>query len=96
MDASVSTRVVSWKEAADIKEFVCKDALVIPKRTLSNKTGFFLSLDNFSLIFFMSFKSITSPNNNSESPGSLTSTFFNICLTIVSMCLSFITTPCNL
>ena len=30
--ASVSTRVVSWKDAAEINERVCNDALVIPKR----------------------------------------------------------------
>ena len=40
IDASVRTRVVSWKEAAEINEFVCKDALVIPKRTLSKIAGF--------------------------------------------------------
>ena len=37
-----------------------------------------------------------SPVKSSESPGSFISTRFNICLTIVSMCLSLITTPCNL
>ena len=35
IDASVKTRVVSWNEAAEINEFVCKDAFVIPRRTLS-------------------------------------------------------------
>mgnify|MGYP001313901690 CR=1 FL=1 len=34
--ASVKTLVVSWNEAADINEFVCNDAFVIPSRTLSN------------------------------------------------------------
>ena len=33
MAASVSTRVVSWKEAADMKDSVAKEALVIPSRT---------------------------------------------------------------
>ena len=31
--ASVNTRVVSWKEAADKKLFVSKDAFVIPSNT---------------------------------------------------------------
>ena len=31
--ASVRTRVVSWKDAADIKDLVCRDAFVIPCRT---------------------------------------------------------------
>ena len=30
--ASVKTLVVSWKDAAEMKEFVCKEALVIPKQ----------------------------------------------------------------
>ena len=37
-----------------------------------------------------------SSNKYLESPGDLISTFFNICLNIVSICLSLITTPCNL
>ena len=32
MAASVRTRVVSWKDAADRKESVARDALVIPSR----------------------------------------------------------------
>jgi len=32
-EASVSTRVVSWKEAAEMKLRVCRDALVIPSST---------------------------------------------------------------
>jgi hypothetical protein len=33
--ASVKTRVVSWKDAAEIKESVDKDAKVIPKSLFS-------------------------------------------------------------
>ena len=54
IDASVNTRVVSWKEAAEIKELVCKDAFVIPNKTLSKDTDFFFSFVNFSLIFLIS------------------------------------------
>ena len=43
IDASVRTLVVSWNDAAEINEFVCKEALVIPNRIRSNKAGFFLS-----------------------------------------------------
>ena len=32
-EASVSTRVVSWNEAAEMKLRVCSDALVMPSRT---------------------------------------------------------------
>ena len=31
--ASVSTRVVSWKEAAEMKDGVCSEALVMPSST---------------------------------------------------------------
>ena len=44
IEASVKTLVVSWKEAAEINELVCKEALVIPNKTLSKIAGFFCSL----------------------------------------------------
>ena len=47
IEASVRTLVVSWKEAAEINEFVCKEAFVIPNKTLSNEAGFFFSSLNF-------------------------------------------------
>ena len=45
--ASVRTLVVSWNDAADINEFVCKEALVIPNNTLSASAGFFPSFFNY-------------------------------------------------
>ena len=42
IDASVKTLVVSWKDAAEINELVCNEALVIPSKTLS-KVARFLS-----------------------------------------------------
>ena len=39
MAASVSTRVVSWKEAAEMKLSVLRDALVIPSSTGVNSAG---------------------------------------------------------
>ena len=74
IDASVKTLVVSWNETADMKELVCKDAFVIPNKTLSKIAGLFLESLSFSLIILISSKSITSPVKSSESPGSFTST----------------------
>ena len=64
IEASVKTRVVSWKDAAEINELVCNDAFVIPNRTLSNCAGFFEAFLNSSLILLICIKSITSPNKN--------------------------------
>ena len=50
IEASVNTLVVSWKDAAETKEFVCNEALVIPSNTLSNVAGFFLSSLSLSCI----------------------------------------------
>ena len=55
--ASVRTLVVSWNEAADINEFVCSEAFVIPNSILSAKAGFFPS---FFKIWFSSSNSILS------------------------------------
>ena len=41
--ASVRTLVVSWKEAAEINEFVCKEAFVMPNSTLSAVASFLFS-----------------------------------------------------
>ena len=43
--ASVNTFVVSWNDAADIKELVCNEALVMPSKILSNVAVFFLFFD---------------------------------------------------
>jgi len=45
--ASVRTLVVSWKEAAEIKDLVCKEAFVIPNNTGSTFAGDFPSETNF-------------------------------------------------
>ena len=42
--ASVNTLVVSWNDAAEIKELVCKLAFVIPNNTGSYNTSFLPSL----------------------------------------------------
>ena len=49
--ASVSTFVVSWKEAAERKDSVASEALVIPRITSSARAGVFVFLPlTFSLI----------------------------------------------
>ena len=59
--ASVSTRVVSWNEAADMNEGVCNDALVIPNRTGLPEAGFLPSSIRRSLTSSSSMRSTLSP-----------------------------------
>jgi hypothetical protein len=66
--ASVRTLVVSWNEAAEINEFVCKEALVIPNKILSPVAIFLVSFFNFSLVSSRSSLSTTSPFKYFESP----------------------------
>ena len=47
--ASVRTRVVSWKDAAEMKERVCRDALVMPSSTGMPVAGFLPSASAASL-----------------------------------------------
>ena len=93
--ASVSTRVVSWNDAAEIKDRVCSDALVMPSSTGCPLAGFLPSSFARALISSSSILSICSPWIKSVSPASSISTFCNICRTMTSMCLSFIATPCS-
>src|SRR5690349_19325394 len=72
IDASVRTRVVSWKDAAEMNDCVVSDAFVMPSRSGS-------AVDGDSFFFFarslMSRKtclSTCSPSRNSVSPGSRT------------------------
>ena len=60
--ASVSTRVVSWNEAAEINEFVWRDALVIPSKILSPVAIFLFSFYNFSFMLDNFILSTISPN----------------------------------
>ena len=61
MAASVRTLVVSWKEAAYIKDSVCNEAFVIPINTLSPTAGFLPFLINSSFTFSSLNLSIISP-----------------------------------
>src|SRR6266567_952551 len=93
--ASVSTRVVSWNEAAEMNERVCSEALVIPNSTGCALAGLRPSALARSLTSSSSMRSICSPWISSVSPDSSISTFCSIWRTITSMCLSLILTPCR-
>ncbi len=93
--ASVSTRVVSWNEAAEMNDFVCRLALVMPSSTGTAEAGFLPSSFAPMLMWSNSMRSIWSPWIRSVSPGSVISTFCSIWRTITSMCLSLINTPCS-
>ena len=85
MAASVSTLVVSWKEAADIQESVAREALVIPMSRRvqvglrsSSPSAFFSPA---SIRFWISasasrnsMRSMVEPDSSSESPASSTRT----------------------
>ena len=93
--ASVSTRVVSWNDAAEMNERVCSEALVMPSSTGCAVAGFLPSATNRALASSNSVLSTCSPWIRSVSPESSISTFCSICRTITSMCLSLIATPCS-
>ncbi len=73
--ASVSTRVVSWNDAAEMNERVCSEALVMPSSTGCATAGFLPSATNLALISSNSILSSCSPWIMSVSPTSLISTF---------------------
>ena len=93
MAASVSTRVVSWKEAAARKLLVLSDALVTPSRTVSAVAGSPPSARTLSLISSNSKRSTSSKGSCSVSPGWSMRTLRSICRTMISMCLSLMVTP---
>ena len=91
--ASVSTRVVSWKDAADSHDSVASDAFVIPISTGRPaaevprcSTTERLTSSNFG-------RSTSSPGSRSVSPDSRTFTRLSIWRMMISMCLSWIDTP---
>ncbi len=95
MDASVSTRVVSWNDAAEMNESVESDAFVMPS---SSGRPFAGSPPPASTRSFSSWKrnlSTCSSMRNSVSPTSSIFTQRSICRTITSMCLSLMLTPCS-
>ena len=93
MAASVSTRVVSWNDAADSHESVASDALVMPMSSGRPSAGVLPSVTSARLVSVYTFWSTRSPGRKSESPGSCTATRRVIWRTISSMCLSWMGTP---
>src|SRR6266545_1356966 len=91
--ASVSTRVVSWNDAAEMNDCVVRLAFVIPSSKGSDVAGLppFFTARSFTTRKVS--LSTCSPSRNSVSPGSTTFTFCSIWRTITPMCLSLIFTP---
>ena len=87
------TLVVSWKDAAETKDSVARDAFVIPNKRRLNLAGIPPFEETFLFCCNTSDSSSWSPMIKSVSPDSVTSTFLSICLRIHSMCLSLISTP---
>ena len=94
--ASVSTRVVSWNDAADSHESVASDAFVIPMSSGRPSAGRLPSADEPAVGARRTSRASTFwPGRNVESPGSDTPTRRSIWRTITSTCLSWIDTPCS-
>src|SRR6516165_7577676 len=93
--ASVSTRVVSWNEAAEMNDSVASDALVIPSSTGCRRAVFLPSVCARSLMSSARERSSCSPRSSAVSPTSCTSVLRSIWRMITSMCLSLIFTPCR-
>ena len=95
MLASVSTRVVSWKDAAEMNESVESEALVMPRsseRPIAGRppvisTRWFSSLNRK--------RSVCCSSRKVVSPTSSILTQRSIWRTMVSMCLSEMVTPCR-
>jgi hypothetical protein len=93
--ASVSTRVVSWKEAADSHDSVASEALVMPMRTGRPEAGSPPSDTTRRFSPSNTARSTSEPGRKSVEPLSRTFTRFSIWRMITSMCLSWIDTPCE-
>ena len=93
MAASVSTRVVSWKEAADSHDSVASDALVMPSSSGRPLAGVAPRSSASRFACSNVARSTSSPGSSWVSPPSRTVTRLSICRTISSMCLSWMVTP---
>ena len=70
MAASVSTRVVSWNDAADSHESVASDALVMPISSGRPSAGVLPSWTSWRFTSAYTLASTRSPGRKPESPGS--------------------------
>ena len=84
---------MSWNEAAEMKLSVSREALVMPSRAGMAAAGRLPSAMDFSLTSWKVCFSTCSPQRNSVSPGSVIRTLRSIWRTMISMCLSLISTP---
>jgi hypothetical protein len=95
IDASVSTRVVSWNDAAEMNESVESDAFVIPSNSGRPVAGRPPLAMTRSFSSMNRKRSTCSSIRNSVSPTSSIFTHRIICRTMTSMCLSLMLTPCS-
>ena len=93
--ASVRTLVVSWKDAAASHESVASEAFVMPMRIGRADAASPPDSTISALVSTNRLRSTSSPGRNSVSPGSMMWTLRSICRTMISMCLSWIVTPCE-
>ncbi len=91
--ASVSTRVVSWNDAAESQDAVLSAALMRPSSTVCAMAGSPPSLSALALDSSHSSCETISPGSRSVSPALSMRTFRIICRTMTSMCLSLMSTP---
>ena len=91
--ASVRILVVSWNEAAEINDSVFNDAFVIPSNMYSQVATWPPLAWTASFSFSNNWTSTNSPGNKFVSPASTILTFLVIWRTIISTCLSAISTP---
>ena len=89
----MSTLVVSWKEAAERKDSVASEALVIPRIVSSALAGVPPSSLTFLLSRLSLWRSSSAPGRSVVEPLESIRTFFIIWRTISSMCLSLMSTP---
>ena len=93
--ASVSTRVVSWKDAAESHDSVASEALVMPMSTGRPEAGSLPSDTTRRFSASNLARSTSEPGRNSVAPDSITVMRLSICRMITSMCLSWMATPCE-
>ncbi|CSD09847.1 Uncharacterised protein [Vibrio cholerae] len=60
--------MVSWNDAAEMKDSVARDALVIPNNSRSKRAGSLPSSTSLRFAIFTCEYSTVSPGKNSESP----------------------------
>ncbi len=94
--ASVSTRVVSWNDAAESHESVASDAFVIPMSSGRPSAGLLALLDEPPVVLGeLAGVDLLARAGTASRPAPTRSTRRSIWRTITSMCLSWIDTPCS-